>query len=172
MLFIDEAYSLCDGYESGYGNEAINTLVREMENHRDDVIVIFAGYSETMKKFLDRNPGMLSRIAFQIHFEDYSVEELCEITKLMLSKKQMTITGEAMEKLRNNYCVARVNNDYGNGRYVRKVLEEAEMNLAARVMERDNVDITKSLLTTIEVSDIPVIVSDQKREKIKLGFAC
>lgn len=92
VLFIDEAYSLCDSYENGFGDEAINTIVQEMENHRDDVIVIFAGYPEPMQKFLDRNSGMLSRIAFHVKFEDYSIDELCDITKLLLSRKQMTIT--------------------------------------------------------------------------------
>lgn len=83
VLFIDEAYSLCDSYENGFGDEAINTLVQEMENHRDNVIVILAGYPGPMKRFLDRNPGMLSRIAFHVEFEDYSVDELCDITRLM-----------------------------------------------------------------------------------------
>ena len=87
VLFIDEAYSLCDSYENGFGDEAINTIVQEMENHRDDVIVIFAGYPEPMKQFLDRNPGMQSRIAFQIEFEDYTTEELCAITKLLRLRK-------------------------------------------------------------------------------------
>ena len=88
LFFIDEAYALCDAYEHGFGDEAINTLVQEMENHRDDVIVIFAGYPEPMKQFLDRNPGMKSRSAFQVEFEDYSVDELCDITKLMVSKSK------------------------------------------------------------------------------------
>ena len=70
-----------------------------MENHRDNVIVIFAGYPEPMKAFLDRNPGMRSRIAFSVAFDDYTVGELCEITKLMLSRKQMTITEAGMKKL-------------------------------------------------------------------------
>ncbi len=93
ILFIDEAYALCDAYEHGFGDEAINTFVLEMENHKDDVIVIFAGYPEPMQQFLDRNPGKKSRIAFPVKFEDYSTDELCDITKLMVSKKQML--GEA-----------------------------------------------------------------------------
>ena len=87
ILFIDEAYA-CDAYEHGFGDEAINALVQEMENHRDDVIVIFAGYPEPMKQFLDRNPGMKSRIAFQVEFEDYSVDELCDITNLWFLKSK------------------------------------------------------------------------------------
>ncbi len=170
VLFVDEAYSLSDSYENGFGDEAINTLVQEMENHRDDVIVIFAGYPDKMKHFLDRNPGMLSRIAFHVEFEDYSTEELCDITKLMLSKKQMTITDVAMEKLRKNYESARVNSDYGNGRYVRKLLEEAEMNLAERVSQLCESEITTQLITTLEESDIPEPESIKCYERKQIGF--
>ena len=170
VLFIDEAYSLCDSYENGFGDEAINTLVQEMENHRDDVIVIFAGYPDKMKNFLDRNPGMLSRIAFHVEFEDYSTKELCEITKLMLSKKQMTITDIAMEKLRMNYESAKTSSDYGNGRYVRKILEEAEMNLAERVSQFCESDITMQVITTLEESDIPEPGTMKCQEKKRIGF--
>lgn len=172
VLFIDEAYSLCDGYKGGYGDEAINTLVQEMENHRADVIVIFAGYPKPMKEFLDRNPGMLSRIAFQVEFEDYSLNELCEITRLMLSQKKMTITENAMKKLRAIYEAVREENDYGNGRFVRKMLEEAEMNLAERILKMGDVEITNEMITTIEETDIPTYDFTKKEEKRTIGFAC
>lgn len=170
VLFIDEAYSLCDSYENGFGDEAINTLVQEMENHRDDVIVIFAGYPDKMQHFLDRNPGMLSRIAFRVEFEDYSTDELCDITKLMLSKKQMTITEAAMEKLRMCYESVRERSDYGNGRYVRKMLEEAEMNLAERVSQLGEAEITMQLITTLEECDIPKLETMKYHERKKMGF--
>jgi len=141
-----------------------------MENHRDDVIVIFAGYTEPMQQFLDRNPGMLSRIAFQIEFEDYTTDELCDIAKLMASKKQMTITDAAMDKLRENFDIVRGEADYGNGRFVRKTLEEAEMNLAERVLQYKEYEITKELITTIEVCDIPDIAA-RKRAVKRIGFA-
>ena len=171
VLFIDEAYSLCDSYENGFGDEAINTLVQEMENHSDDVIVIFAGYTDPMHRFLDRNPGMLSRIAFQVGFEDYTTDELCDITKLMVSEKQITFTDAAMNKLRQNYDIVRGENDYGNGRFVRKMLEEAEMNLAERVLQYKESEITKELITTIEECDIPNL-SSRKRAIKRIGFAC
>ena len=170
ILFIDEAYSLCDSYENGFGDEAINTLVQEMENHRDNVIVIFAGYTEPMQRFLDRNPGMLSRIAFQIEFEDYTTEELCDIAKLMASKKQMTITDAAMDKLRENFDIVRGETDYGNGRFVRKTLEEAEMNLAERVLQYKESEITKELITTIKECDISDVAA-RKRAVKRIGFA-
>ena len=173
VLFIDEAYSLCDDCENSFGDEAINTIVQEMENHREDVIVIFAGYPKPMKQFLDRNPGMLSRIAFQVEFEDYTVEELCEITKLMVSRKKMVITDAALEKLRRNYEQVSGSEDYGNGRYVRKLLEEAEMNLAARIVGRSEKEITNELLTTIEETDIPETNHKKNISLIApIGFAC
>lgn len=172
VLFIDEAYSLCDSYENGFGDEAINTIVQEMENHRNDVIVIFAGYPEPMKAFLDRNPGMRSRIAFSVEFDDYTVEELCEITKLMLSRKQMTITEAGMKKLKKNFESVKDSRDYGNGRFARKMLEEAEMNLAERICQMDETKIATEVLTTIEESDIPAIPLETKRQIKKIGFAC
>ena len=170
VLFIDEAYALLDGYSNGYGDEAINTLVQEMENHREDVIVVFAGYPEPMKAFLNRNPGMLSRIAFQVEFDDYSVGELREITRLMLEKKQMTITDDAMEKLQSIYEQVHEKEDYGNGRFVRRMLEEAEMNLAERVLKLPKSQITAELITTIEESDIPELPDEHSNNCRRFGF--
>ena len=170
VLFIDEAYALCDGYKESFGDEAINTIVQEMENHREDTIVIFAGYPQPMMEFLERNPGMKSRIAFQVGFQDYSTDELCEIAKLMLSKKRLTITESAMEKLRRNFDTARKNDDYGNGRYVRKLLEEAEMNLAIRLSDSEE-ELTQEKLTTIEECDIPDF-KPNGNPGYRIGFAC
>ena len=172
VISIDEAYSLCDGYENGFGDEAITTIVQEMENHRDNVIVIFAGYPTQMKQFLNRNPGLSSRIAFHVNFENYTTDELCAITKLMLGKKHMDITDAAMNKLRE--CYANVSNsaDFGNGRFARKLLEEAEMNLAERLLKRNVSELTKRIVTTIEEEDIPDVPSQGKaKQQIPLGFS-
>ena len=123
-----------------------------------------------VKKFLERNPGMRSRIAFYVGFEDYSTDELCEITHLMLSKKNMAITEDAMDKLRRMYDVARINQDYGNGRYVRKLLEEAEMNLANRVISLPEDELTSEAISTINASDIPEFKLE-KRAEFRIGFA-
>lgn len=128
-----------------------------MENHRDNVIVIFAGYPDKMKQFLDRNPGLLSRIAFQVEFEDYTTDELCAISELMLERKHMKITDQAREKLRSIFEKARGKEDFGNGRFVRKTIEEAEMNLAERLLKLDEADITEEMLTVIEEADIPCV---------------
>lgn len=155
VLFIDEAYSLCDDSQSSFGDEAINTIVQEMENHRDDTVVIFAGYPEPMKKFLAKNPGMRSRIAFQVSFDDYSSDELCDITKRMLSKKNLCITEAAMRKMEAIYNKACKNSDFGNGRFVRNILEEAQMNLAERLMSVSEDEITEDMITTLNEHDIP-----------------
>lgn len=170
VLFIDEAYSLCDGNRGSYGDEAINTIVQEMENHREDTVVIFAGYPKEMQEFLERNPGMSSRIAFHIGFEDYSTEELCDITKLMVSKKKMTITDAAMAKLAKIYREVRGNEGYGNGRFVRKMLEEAEMNLAERLYDLNEAEITEEIVSTIEECDIPDYKAGAQEKKKPVGF--
>ena len=171
VLFIDEAYALCDSNKGGFGDEAINTIVQEMENHREETVVIFAGYPNEMQQFLDRNPGLSSRVAFRVEFDDYSTDELCDITRLMLEKKKISITDAAMNKLKAYYEVARESNDYGNGRFVRKLLEEAEMNLAQRLYELDKTEITTELLTTIEECDIPENSESKKNtKKNPIGF--
>lgn len=170
VLFIDEAYSLCDYHAGSYGDEAISTIVQEMENNRDNVIVIFAGYPGPMKDFLERNPGMKSRIAFQVDFDDYSVEELVEITKLMASRNGLCITKDAIDKLKKTYKTICNEDDYGNGRFVRKLLEEAEMNLAERLLEISEDEITDEIVTTIEERDIPDVSTEETKTKRKIGF--
>lgn len=169
VLFIDEAYSLCDSSKS-FGDEAINTIVQEMENHREDVVVIFAGYPKEMEEFLDRNPGMRSRIAFHVDFEDYSATDLVKITELMLSDKHMKITPAAMEKLNAIYKSVTKDKSFGNGRFVRQILEEASMNLAERIITLDSTKLTKKKLTTIELEDIPNR-NIAKQTKSRIGFA-
>ena len=97
VLFIDEAYSLVDDRNGSFGDEAINTIVQEMENHRDDVVVIFAGYPDKMEDFLQKNPGLRSRIAYHVPFDDYDTESLCEIAKLIAKQKGLkTMSAQAV----------------------------------------------------------------------------
>ena len=165
VLFIDEAYAM-------KSDTAITVLLREMENHREDVIVILAGYNERMKAFMKRNEGLKSRIPYWIDFPDYTAEELCEITKLMLSRKQMIVTEAGMKKLKKNFDSVKESRDYGNERFARKMLEEAEMNLAERICQMDETEITTEVLTTIEESDIPDVPWEEGRQIKKIGFAC
>ena len=172
VLFVDEAYSLVEDRSGSYGDEAINTIVQEMENRRQDLIVIFAGYPEKMETFLQKNPGLRSRIAFHIPFEDYSTEELCEIACLIGKHKGITMSEDAMEKLSGVFDAARRQPDFGNGRYVRNILEISRMNQAGRIVKMDPADITSDILTTIIAEDIDVPDMRQSSEKTHIiGFA-
>ena len=171
VLFIDEAYSLVDGKEGSFGDEAINTIVQEMENHREDVVVIFAGYPDKMESFMQRNPGLRSRIAFHVPFADYSVSELCRIASLVGKGKGVSLDADAMEKLKSVFEVASKQGDFGNGRYVRNVLEQAKMNQASRLLESDFGEMTADEISTIKAVDI-VAPECCTAEKRKIGFAC
>ena len=171
VLFIDEAYSLVDENNGSFGDEAINTIVQEMENHREDVVVIFAGYPDKMESFMQRNPGLRSRIAFHVPFADYNVSELCEIANLIGKGKGVSLDTEAMEKLKSAFEVASKQGDFGNGRYVRNVLEQAKMNQASRLLESDFDEITTDEISTIKAVDI-VVPEPRSTQKRKIGFAC
>ena len=169
VLFIDEAYSLVDDRDGSFGDEAINTIVQEMENHRADVVVIFAGYPDKMEGFLQKNPGLRSRIAFHVPFADYDSTELCQIADLISKKNGMSIDKAALDKLEKAFDVARGDTDFGNGRYVRNVFEQAKMNQASRLLEKDFESITADEITTITADDI-VIPTVKKTEKRRIGF--
>lgn len=125
VLFIDEAYSLLDTGYTGYGDEAIATIIQEMENNRDDIVVIFAGYPEKMDSFINSNPGLRSRIQHYIHFDDYSVSELLKITNYMLGKHNFTITQDAKHLLTQHFINIKNNKNFGNAREVRNIIEQA-----------------------------------------------
>ena len=171
VLFIDEAYSLVDDRSGSFGDEAINTIVQEMENHREDVVVIFAGYPNEMEKFLQKNPGLRSRIAFHVPFADYNAEELCQIAQMMGKRKGVCFEKEALTKLTAAFEAACNQSDFGNGRYVRNLLEQAKMNQASRLLESDFEAITAEEIKTIKAEDImiPEVETEVKRT---IGFAC
>ena len=134
VLFIDEAYSLVDDKKGLYGDEAINTIVQEMENKRDSVVVILAGYPEEMETFLARNPGLRSRISFHVHFRDYTSTELLSILKLFVKEAGMDIEEAATPKLMNIFDEAIEQKDFGNGRFARNLFEQARLKQASRVL--------------------------------------
>ena len=133
VLFIDEAYSLVDDRAGLFGDEAINTLIQEMENNRDKTIVIFAGYPDEMESFLSRNPGLSSRIPFIINFSDYSVEEMVKISELEAKNKGFRIGTEAYEKVAAICSEAAHRSDMGNGRFCRNLIESAILGYALRI---------------------------------------
>ncbi len=168
VLFIDEAYSLVDDRNGSFGDEAINTIVQEMENHRDDVIVIFAGYPDKMEEFLQKNPGLRSRIAYHVAFDDYNEDELCSIADLIAKKRGLILTDGAREKLHDVFGIALKESDFGNGRYARNVIEKAKMAQASRLVEMDYSTIGSEELRTIVAADIEMPV--KKAEKTRIGF--
>ena len=172
VLFIDEAYSLMDGKDGLYGDEAINTIVQEMENHREDTVVIFAGYPDKMEQFLKKNPGLRSRIAFHIPFDDYSEEELCQIAELIARDKGLELSEGAIAKLHENFAVAKESEDFGNGRYVRNLIEKAKMALANRLIEQDIDAVTERDIVTICEEDVETYVENKRETGRRIGFMC
>lgn len=170
VLFIDEAYSLIDDKYGLYGDEAINTIVQEMENNRENMIVIFAGYSDKMEFFLRRNPGLRSRIAFHVPFKDYDTDELVKIAELIAHKNNLRFTKEAYAKLFPVFDTARKTADFGNGRYVRNLIEQARMEQANRIVQMNCEDVTEEILQTLTESDIPVLGNPRICEKRKIGY--
>ena len=170
VLFIDEAYSLVDDRDGSFGDEAINTIVQEMENHRNDVVVIFAGYPDKMEGFLNKNPGLRSRIAFHVPFEDYSSDDLCEIARFIADGRGLTIADEAYEKMARIFEDARKKSDFGNGRYVRNMLEKARMTQSSRLLRMDFDDVKKDDIMTILAEDIEALEMKEAASR-NFGFS-
>ena len=170
VLFIDEAYSLVDDKEGLYGDEAINTIVQEMENNRDNMVVIFAGYPDKMEQFLNRNPGLRSRIAFHVPFEDYSTEELVSIAELIAQNKGLHFDNAARQKLCTVLEEAHALPDFGNGRYVRNLVEMAKMEQANRLVQLEYESVTADTLATLLEEDIPLSPKRETPPVRRIGF--
>ena len=155
VLFIDEAYYLYKpDNERDYGSEAIEILLQVMENQRDDLVVILAGYKEPMDKFYESNPGLSSRIANHIDFPDYNVEELLQIAKIMLEEQQYQLTSGA-EKALIEYIKKRKEKPlFANARSVKNALDRARMRQASRIFESRGQILTKKDLVNLEAEDI------------------
>ena len=141
VLFIDEAYALVpENAGSDYGQEAISTLLKRMEDDRDKLVVIIAGYPDEMKRFIDSNPGLQSRFTRYINFPDYTDQELFDIFNLYLNKNQYTITDDAAALLKANLnqAVANKTKNFGNARYVRNIFERAVEQQANRLSAKRN----------------------------------
>lgn len=155
VLFIDEAYSLIPRHEKDFGHEAIATIIQEMENRRDEVLVIFAGYEDLMKEFLDTNPGLSSRISQEIIFEDYSTDELIAIFELMISRKQYQLTDDCKQKLCQHFSKLKSDSYFGNARYVRKLVDHITVCQAQRVINmEDSQLVSLESLSLVTLEDI------------------
>jgi len=153
VLFIDEAYALAQGGEQDFGAEAIAALLKQMEDHRDDLAVIVAGYPEPMTKFLDSNPGIRSRFPKTIEFPDYTDDEMVRIFESMGEDHSYRADAGAIEKLRSRLAREPRGTTFGNGRFVRNLFEAAIARQANRIVEIKNP--TDEQLTTLLAADIP-----------------
>lgn len=164
VLFIDEAYALSQGSENDFGQEAVETLLKQMEDRRGQFVVVVAGYTDKMKKFLEMNPGLSSRFDRNMVFEDYSPEELFEIALWMLRNDSITPTAEATTHLREylKFLFESKDRFFGNARAVRKLIGEAINNQNLRLAEIPKHERTQAMLQTLTYADI---------EEFKIGVS-
>jgi SpoVK/Ycf46/Vps4 family AAA+-type ATPase len=157
VLFIDEAYSLVQGGKEDFGKEAIATLLKRMEDDRERLVVILAGYTNEIEDFINSNPGLRSRFNRYIHFEDYTAEELFDIFCLQVKKNEYSMSENTREHLKNylNHIVNNKHKDFGNARFVRNLFERVIQNQANRLAKKEN--LTKGELTEIIKEDITII---------------
>jgi SpoVK/Ycf46/Vps4 family AAA+-type ATPase len=165
VLFIDEAYSLSADSGAGFGDEAISTLVKAMEDNRGNLAIIVAGYKDPMKQFIESNQGLKSRFQNYIHFSDYSSEELLKIFDELCLSHQMEISESAKVDLLQHIEDAKPQGDLGNARYIRNLFEKMYLNMSHRAAEDGNIDLHEIL--KFESVDIPKV----EERKQSLGFS-
>lgn len=175
VLFIDEAYILAnssgaDNASSGYGDEAIAVLLKQMEDRRGQFCVVLAGYKDEMKSMLSTNPGLESRIQFAIDFPDYSREELGEIALAMLKKKNYTIDYDVLALVLDITEYYRNRPNFANARTVRNILDQVIMNQNLRA--EDNEEDRTVILGDVEdyIADEDIDLSDSRKRTGKIGF--
>jgi len=175
VLFIDEAYSLIPSSERDFGHEAISAIIQEMENRRDEVLVIFAGYEELMAKFIETNPGLSSRISREIKFLDYTIDQLIAILELMINKRYYQLTDDCKTVLHQHFSEVVNSRNFGNARYVRKLVDEIVFSQAQRVIEGDKNQLEDdTFLNQITLTDInkAIVAIEAKSSKLMslIGF--
>lgn len=165
ILFIDEAYALSSEDRDQFGQEAIDTLLKRMEDHRDDLIVIVAGYPGEMNRFINSNPGLQSRFTKYIHFEDYSAKDLQEIFELLLRSGGQQISKDGEQHLKDIFELMDKLRDekFGNGRTVRNLYERTIRNLATRVIETMPTNISEVLIEDITKEDVYSVMRVNQR---------
>ncbi len=155
MLLIDEAYALARGGDNDFGREAIDTLVKFMEDHRDDLAIVAAGYTAEMVDFIDANPGLKSRFTRTISFPDYSDHELVAIFLALGEKSQYVCSDDALGRVRHFVSVEPRTRGFGNARFVRNLFETAVAHQAQRVAPLS--DPFDEQLTTLTAADIAAV---------------
>ena len=156
VLFIDEAYSLSEGGENDFGKEAIETILKRMEDNRGDFIVIVAGYTENMKSFLESNPGLSSRFDRQFHFEDSNAEQLSEIAIKMFANNSIIPEDKAKEHIQSymKFLFDTRNKFFGNARNVRKFVEESIQNQHLRLARLEPSERTSDMIHVLKFEDV------------------
>ena len=152
VLFIDEAYSLAVKGENSYNAEAIATLIQAMENYRDKLVVIFAGYTKEMQDFLDSNSGIVSRIGYTLEFDDYTSEELIKIFNNFATKNGFIVSDDAIKYLEEVINENRNTKNFGNARFVRNIYEKTVIKHATNVKDKKQ----NKILKTITKNDISI----------------
>lgn len=151
VLFIDEAYALANGGERDFEIESINEILKFMEDHREDIVIIFAGYTDSMEKFLNMNEGLKSRIPNVFHFEDYTADELTTIGLTALESEGYKINkSEYSDLVHHNF---EISDDRSNGRWIRNINEKIIKKLAVRLLKNNKAD-----LLTITTEDIQAVM--------------
>ncbi len=177
VLFIDEAYALSDKrYGGDYGQEAIEALLKEMEDNRGDFIVIVAGYPDPMDRFLESNPGFKSRFDHSLNFEDFSEEELLEIATSMLQNENLTLNKEAEGHLKKylTFIFRQRDKFFGNGRTVRKVINTVVRKQHLRMAGIGKEKRTMKALSSVILADVSHLTPDKdifEESKKKIGFS-
>ena len=162
VLFIDEAYALTGNTENDYGQEAVNTLLKAMEDHRDDLVIIVAGYPALMKRFIKSNPGLESRFNRFLFFADYSAEEMLDIFDMRCEKSGYTMDEETHQLLQDYLMKFSENNlNFGNARGVRNLFERAVSAQANRLAKQKNV--TRDELMKLTGDDIRIAAGEEKQ---------
>lgn len=171
VLFIDEAYSLAQGGENDFGKEAIDTLVKMMDDNRDRLVVILAGYSDNMKHFMSMNPGLNSRFANIIRFPNYSTEQLILIAEKFYVDQGYSLSDDAYAEIKNIFEQAKKNPTFGNGRFVRNVFEKT-LNAQAMRLNEESVLNTHALVV-IDGEDVRSVIPELTgftENKVGIGF--
>jgi len=175
VLFIDEAYALSEGGENDYGKEAIETILKRMEDNRGDFVVIVAGYTDNMRRFLESNPGLRSRFDREFHFEDYTSQQLFEIALHMLDNNSITADEKSKAHLLSylDFLHKTRNKFFGNARNVRKVIEEAIKNQHLRLAKLDPSERNTEMIHQLKYEDVEEFKLDYtaaQSEQRSIGF--
>ena len=168
VLFIDEAYALNGGGENDFGQEAIDTLLKAMEDHRDDLVVIVAGYDDLMDAFIHSNPGLESRFNRYLHFDDYSLDEMIEIFDMQCRKNQYVLDEAARSAVRQLIDEVNTNSiSFGNARGVRNIFERVLVQQANRLSAMEN--LTRDDLMAITIADVEALRGEPEGELEPVG---